>query len=98
MQEEAMPEKKTYGTSDALKLIGINKRKLALWENDYRFFSIKRTKNKATGTNDRNFSDDDIQFLIWLRKQFEAGVSSDAIHILIEYYTKGKIVSIKWYK
>lgn len=86
-----------YRTNEALKMIGIDKRKLAIWENTYKLFTIGRESNPATGNNDCRFTSDDIKLVQWIKKQFESGLSSDAVRILLEYHRTGKIQSVKWY-
>jgi DNA-binding transcriptional MerR regulator len=91
-----MKTEKKIRTTKALKEIGVPPRTLVLWENTNKLFKIERdpkSKNK-----DRIWRQDDIEMVKWVKKQYAAGLSSDAIRLLIEYYRSGCIESIKWYK
>jgi len=91
-----MELEKIFRTSEALRDIGISPRRLVLWENNNKFFKIKR--DSESKNRDRLFTQDDIELLKWIKKRFEEGFSSDAIRLAIEFYQTGKIESVKWYK
>ena len=92
-----MKEEKLYRTKEALELINISPRRLALWENTFELFEIKRVPGSLN--RDRVFSRNDIELIKWIKQQMDdKGRSVETVRLLIEYYTKGKITSVKWYK
>ena len=93
-----MKEKKEFNTKEALKLIGISRRKLAVLENTNKIFKIPRKINPISKNKDRVFTQDTIDLVKWVLKQIKNGLSSDAVRLLVEYYQQGKIESVKWYK
>ena len=73
---------------------GFHRRRLKLWEK-YQILKPNRAHNK---NEDRIYTDDDVERIIWADKLMKNGLSASTIRILIEYFTTGKITSYKWYK
>ena len=91
-----MPER-PYKVKDILKRTKLSRRQLGLW-GKYKIIEINKQRNPITGNEDRYFSEDDIRRILWIKEQLESGLSIDAVRLLVEFHTTGKIKSRKWYK
>jgi len=92
-----MKEGKLYRTKEAIELINISSRRLALWENTFELFKIKRVPGSKN--RDRVFSKDDIELIKWIKRQLDDKHRSvETVRLLIEYFQKGKITSVEWFK
>ena len=93
--------KKYIKVGEVMALTKLSKRQIGLWERNG-LIKLRRCRNSVLGTMDRCFSEDDMKRIFWIKKmnmnKRVDGLSMDAIRLVIEYYTKGKISSVKWYK